>query len=196
MERLLPERSGEQRTKRDNLRLIPTLLLLMRLSINKVAHVAAAAVQGLREGCLSSIYRSTLEKKITHFLTDAIRLPSKARGFWPLQSKSEDEQWQNYSHSKYISNWPFQVWLEKQTLWDFFSSQKKRFKHVKKMGLFMKFIWIKAKRLSLKKKTKGVQIITKNKSIILHFVHTGKKSPRSSLLSTLLSTQEKQQKEA
>lgn len=60
----------------------------------------------------------------------------------------------------------------------------------------MKFIWIKAKRLSLEKKIKGVQIITKNKSIILHFAHTGKKSPRSSLLSTLLSTQEKQQKEA
>lgn len=67
MERLVPERSGEQWTKRDNLRLIPTLLLLMRMSINKVAHISAAAIQGLGEVCLSSIYRSTLEKKITHF---------------------------------------------------------------------------------------------------------------------------------
>lgn len=55
------------------------------MPINKEVHTSAAAIQGLGEVCLGSIYESTLEKKmdLEHHrpLTDAIKLPPKAQYF-------------------------------------------------------------------------------------------------------------------
>lgn len=105
----------------------------------------------------------------------------------------------NYTQRKYITNWSCQSKHLSNSFF-FFLSQKRRPKPIKKMGsVYMKSIWIKARRLS-KEKIKDIQIMTKRKRWFVNYLVLGTdrgkvKSPhRSSLLSTLLSTQEKQQK--
>lgn len=151
MERLVPERSGEQWTKRDNLRLIPTLLLLMRMSIIKVAHISAAAIQGLGEVCLSSIYRSTLAKKIIHFS----QMPSDchqrhgASGHYKANLKMSSSKI-TATQNTLVTDLFKSDQRNKHFGIIFFFQSEEEIQYVKKM--FMKSVWIKAKRLSKKKK--------------------------------------------